>query len=132
MKKDIFKFGVFFLLLTTSIVALSGCKDEEPNKADFIGNYSVMDVCNGDDATYVIMIGDVSGSEDAVTIKNLWDWEETMNGTISGNTITIPSQLSDGLTFSGSGELSGNTLVITYTAVDNVGTENCVASATKQ
>jgi len=132
MKTITFNLRFYVLLITSSLVIFSGCNDDddEITKADFIGSYSVVDVC--DDNPYDITIEDVSGSDDAVTITNLWDWEEQMSATVNGSTITIPSQLADEVTFSGSGELSGNTLVITYTAIDIIGTENCVATASKQ
>ncbi len=134
MKKITFNLSFYLLLLAVSMVAFSGCKDDddEPNKADFIGAYNVSEVCDGVTYTYSLSIADVTSSDDGVTITNLWDWEEVMDATINGSTLTIPSQLSDGITFAGTGELSDNTLVITYTAADNTDSESCVATATKQ
>lgn len=133
MKRITSNLGSYLLLLAVSMITFFGCQDgEDLNKADFIGSYAVAEVCNGNNVAYTLTIADVSGTDDVVTITNLWDWEETMNATISGSSITIPSQLSDDFTFSGSGELSGNTLVITYMVDDNSGVENCVATATKQ
>ncbi len=77
-------------------------------------------------------IAEVNGSDDEVTITNLWDWEEVMTATVSGSTLTIASQEADEVTFAGSGTLSDNTLVITYTAVDDTDSESCVATATRQ
>ncbi len=134
MKKNILNLGLYFLLLSaTLLVVFAGCKDdEEVNKADFIGTYSVIELCNGNNASYTLTIGDVVDSDNQVTVTNLWDWEETINATISDNVLTIPAQLSDGITFTGSGELTGSTLVINYTAVDNLDTETCMATATRQ
>ena len=134
MKKNILHLGLYFLLLSaTLLVVFTGCKDdEEVNKADFIGIYSVTEVCNGNNASYTLTIGDVADSDNEVTVTNLWDWEETINATISNNTITIPAQLADEITFTGSGELTGTALMINYTAVDNLDTETCVATATRQ
>jgi|GEM_PF-916557 len=134
MKKFTFTLSFYLLLLAASMVAFSGCKDDddEPTKADFIGVYNVSEVCNGVTYPYSFSIADVSSSDDGVTITNLWDWEEVIDATVNGSTITIPSQVADDATFSGSGELSGNTLVITYTAVEDMETESCVATATKQ
>ncbi len=133
MKKNILNLSLYTLLLTiTILIAFAGCDtDEALNKTDFIGSYSVTEVCNGNNAGYTLTIADVEGSDNAVTITNLWDWEETINATISDNVITFPAQLADEITFAGSGELTGTTLVINYTAVDNIDTENCVATATR-
>jgi len=122
------------LLLAASMVTFLACQDDddEPNKADFIGTYDVSEICNGISYPYTLSIEDVSGSENEVTITNLWDWEEVMNATVDGSTITIPSQLTGEVTFTGTGELTDNTLVITYTAVDDTDTESCVATATQQ
>ena len=134
MKKKTLNLGLYFLLLSvTSLVVFVGCKDDESvNKADFIGSYSVTEVCNGNNAGYILTIGDVVGSDNEVTVTNLWDWEETINATISDNVLMIPAQLADEVTFTGSGFFSGADLVITYTAVDDLGTENCAATATRQ
>lgn len=134
MKKNILNLGRYFLLLSvTLLVTFVGCNtDEEVNKTDFIGSYSVSEICNGNNAGYTLTIEAVEGSDNQVTVTNLWDWEETINATISDNIITIPAQLADEVTFTGSGELTGTTLVINYTAVDNLDTETCVATATRQ
>lgn len=133
MKKNILNLSLFAIFLSiTILVAFAGCNDdEEVNKTDFIGSYSVTEICNGNSAGYTLIIADVEGSDNAVTVTNLWEWEETINATISDNRITIPAQLADEITFTGSGELTGSTLVINYTAVDNLDTENCVATATR-
>jgi len=132
MKKITFNLKFSLLLIIAFLVAFSGCNDDDDiSKADFIGSYMVEDIC--DDNPYTMTISDVSGSDDAVTITNLWDWEEQMSATVNGSALIIPSQVADEVTFSGTGIFSGgNTLTITYTAIDNIGTENCLATATKQ
>ena len=134
MKKNILNLGLYFLLLSaTLLVVFAGCNDdEEVNKADFIGSYSVTDLCNGNTVNYTLTIGDVADSDNQVTVTNLWEWEETINATINDNILTIPAQLADEVTFTGSGELTGTTLVINYTAVDVLETQTCVATATRQ
>ncbi len=132
MKENTFNIQFYLLLLTVSLVAYSGCQDEEEiTRADFIGSYQISEVCNGVTDDYVLTIAAATDSNDGIVITNLWNWEEQMAGTVSGEVITIPSQIAEDVSFIGNGNLSGNTLTITYSAVDGAINETCVASGNK-
>ncbi len=134
MKKNTSNLNFLLLLLVASMVTFFGCKDDDDDlsRADFVGTYDVAEICNNMSFSYTLSIAEVNDSDDEVTITNLWDWEEVMTATVSGSTLTIASQEADEVTFAGSGTLSDNTLVITYTAVDDTDSESCVATATRQ
>ena len=132
MKENTFNIQFYLLLLTASLIAYSGCQDEEEiTRADFIGSYQISEVCNGVTDDYVLTIAAATDSNDGIVITNLWNWEEQMAGTVSGEVITIPSQIAEDVSFIGNGDLSGNTLTITYSAVDGAINETCVASGNK-
>ena len=117
------------LLLTTS------CKDDDdaaPDRDQFYGTYSVVETCGGGNDTYNLTVSESATADDAILIDNLYNWGEVMNATINGDDITIPSQLSDGLTFSGSGSLADNTLTIGFQIGTTAGSDNCNAICTKQ
>ena len=97
----------------------------------FLGAFSAIETCGGGNDTYSITIIESGSSEDAVVLGNLYDWGEPLNATISGSNITIPSQLTSGLTFSGSGSISGNTLTINFTVSDGTNSDNCNAICTR-
>jgi len=133
MKKITLNIRFYFLVLTTSLVVFLGCEKEEAlTRADFIGSYQISEVCNGVTDSYMLTIAAEAGSDDGVVITNLWNWEEQMSGTVSGDVITIPAQITDDVSFAGNGELSGNTLTINYTVIDGGINETCVASGNKQ
>jgi len=133
MKRITFNLGFSFLLLTITLISFSGCQDdEEITRADFIGRYQISEVCNGVSDDYILMIAAAPDSEDGVILTNLWNWAEDMTGIVSGEVITIPSQIADDVTFSGNGDLSGNTLTLTFTVIDGGINETCNASGDKQ
>ncbi|MFK7808942.1 MAG: hypothetical protein AB8F74_14150 [Saprospiraceae bacterium] len=122
-------------LLAIALLVLFSCsKDDDSSTSitDFIGTYSVMEVCDGDNYTYNITITQVGTDDETIQIFNLWDWQESVAAKIDNNKISIESQVLDGVTFSGSGSLSDNTLTIDYTTIDGNINETCQAICEKQ
>lgn len=70
-----------------------------------------------------------------ITIRGLWNGSSTINVVAdidpSSNTIVIPSQVSNGTTFTGAGSYSGNQITISYTATSGIFTEQCSTIMTK-
>lgn len=102
-----------------------------------IGTYSTTESCSiSGDLAYNCAITTGSTS----TTVQLTGFGDYINGNIinatidcDSKTITIPSQaVTSGITISGSGTFSGNTLVINYTAVTSSNTESCTATLVKQ
>lgn len=119
---NLFKLSLVFTFCAFTLIS---CGDDDLDRDQFIGSYSVVDDC---DDPYILTISASTGDDDEITIFNLWDWDENMTASVSGNNLTIATQDSDGSTFSGSGSISGNTLTINY----NVDGDDCTAVCTKQ
>jgi len=116
---------LLFLVLSVALLFPACKKDEIPDRDKFLGVFSVIETCGNGNDTYDLTISESGSSENAVVVVNLYDWEESMSATVSGNVITIPSQLSDGLTFSGSGTITDNTLTINFTVSNATNSDNC-------
>ena len=65
---------------------------------------------------------------------NFGDAGININGTVSGHTLTVPSQTQFGVTVSGSGTFNNKAIVLTinYTAVAGGPTDSCTDTFTKQ
>ncbi len=100
----------------------------------FLGTYDVTETCDGTTYNYNITINESSTSADGILIENFFDIGITVNATVSGNTLTIPTQIGQGTaaTFEGSGNISGNTLELSYTGIEAGVSLTCTADATKQ
>ena len=142
---------MFAMLLLSSTMFITSCsKDEAAIAANekFIGSYIVNDNCTADEIdcsgsqTYTMVIR-ASGSND-IYIDNYFRTFNNVFATVSGNTFTVSEVY--GITDktgteqwdinSGSGTLSGNSLVMSGHADDilfdySCGQVNCTASATK-
>jgi hypothetical protein len=119
----------YILIISCLGIFLSSCGDDSLTSEDYAGNYTVSEVCDGVTFLYSLSIADAGENE--IRITNLWDWEETMTATIDDDILTLPTQTLDDVEFNGSGTFNNNILTITYIAVDENITENCVATATK-
>lgn len=100
----------------------------------FIGNYSVQAQCSDSSYTYDISISAAQNGIAKVTIQNFGDMSTPVNATISGKIIELTESIYNNKTISGSGELSGYTLVIHYLSID-VSTNDsvsCSLTAIKQ
>lgn len=129
MKKSIY----FSILLLAVISITTSCKkDDMPDRDKFLGAYSVVETCGGGNDAYDLTIIESGSSEDAIVVANFYNWGGQLSATVDGNNITIPSQLNDGLTFSGSGTISDNTLTINFMVSDGTNSDTCNAICTRR
>lgn len=139
-------------LATFSGCATKGCTDETadnysadateddgtcvPARDKFLGTYSVQEACNSGNYTYNVTVVTSSGGDLKVIINNLGDFVNVIDAlaTVSGENITLDSEIYDGRSLTGSGSINGNVLTITYTITD-LGTgdaDQCTMTCTKQ
>ncbi len=104
-----------------------------PGRNDYLGTYNCADACTvSGTITYSNSIT-ASGVDPAgVVISSFSGYNQSINATINGNTITIPSQSFQGGTVSGTGTLNGTFTTITYTANFTIGGESEVCTGTMQ
>ncbi|MCB0581423.1 MAG: hypothetical protein KDD10_19190 [Phaeodactylibacter sp.] len=125
--------SLFSLAAAILVLSAFGCKkDEELARIKFLGAYSVVETCGSGNDSYEIIIIESGSSDNAIVINNLYDFGESVSATVSGNSVTIPSQLLSGITYSGNGTISGSTLTINFTVSDSVDSDNCNAICTRK
>ena len=136
MSKKLFFLPALFLgafLMFTATSCGDDCKFEQK---DFVGSYNVSEDCSASPAaSYNVTI--VANGETDVKLTNFWGlFSNSVNATISCETITIPRQEPDGDKFfvEGSGfieKTDGNiTINVTYTVTDetdaaSIKSDNC-------
>lgn len=110
-----------------------GAKCETEVRAKFLGSYNVNENCNSGNYTYSSSITPSANSVDAIVIGNLGNFNPQLNvrATVSGNNLNI-NDTQGGVSFSGSGNISGNTLTIIYTISQAGSTDNCTANCIRQ
>lgn len=106
------------------------CDTQE--RAKFISTYSVSESCTSGNYTYSITITNSSTDVTKVIIGNFGDFGVDIVATVSGSGLTIANQTVGGGTFSGSGQLSGNILTLTYTVTAGTDSDSCTMTCTKQ
>jgi hypothetical protein len=123
------------ILLTFALaipVLFNSCtKDKTDDRDAFVGTWQVSETWtnslgSGTD-NYTMTIAVSSTASNAVLITNFAGVGYTASATISGSSITIPVQISSGDSFSGSGSISGSTLIFNYSVVDGW-TASCTAT----
>lgn len=97
----------------------------------FIGSYNVNENCDSGNWNYSISITESSSSFNAIVISNFGDYSVNVRAVVSGANITF-NDTQSGITFSGSGNISGNTLTIIYTASSGGNTDNCTKTCIRQ
>ncbi len=116
----------FFTLLMLFVLVSCGKDDNE----QFVGVYTGTSLCDGEDEAYptIITITAVDKSAEKVIVKIDSDGEsESLNGTVSGDKLTIPKQVIDvNDEISGEGSLKDKTLTIAF-IVDG----NCTFTGSK-
>jgi hypothetical protein len=155
---------IFNLLLVMAIattISLTSCKTEgctDPTatnydeKADtddgsctferdlFLGTYNnIIETCSGIDPSspYSITISASSSNTVSVNISNFGNASVTVDGTVSGTSLSIPSQtFTDSfgtftLAGNGSTNASGTTLTMTYSYIQDGVTSSCSFTASK-
>lgn len=100
-------------------------------RTKFFGTYAFSETCSpsGPDS-YTVTVNTSSTAVTDIKISNIYNQGIIVNASISGSTLTIPSQAFGSATISGSGTISGNTLNLTYT-VTGATTDSCNGSGTK-
>ncbi len=71
-----------------------------------------------------------------VVISNFYGVGASVSGVVNGSSINIPNQTvnaqGNAFTFSGSGQINGNILTLTYNVAVGTDSESCSATRTKQ
>ncbi len=122
-----------FLLLAGTVLLTTSCeKDEIPARQKFLGSYQVNENCNSGSYTYSINIVESASSDDGIIMQNFGNFQSTINvnATVNGDNISF-SVTQDGVTVSGSGTITGNTLTIIYQAAGGFD-DSCTATCIKQ
>lgn len=105
-------------------------------RAKFIGTYNVTEACTSGNYTYTMSATASSSGILNIVFSNFAGVGATINATANGNSLTIPNQTVDvsgvSATFSGSGQIAGNILTISYTLSAGGTTDPCTATCTKQ
>lgn len=98
----------------------------------FLGSYQVSEACTTGNYSYSVTIVESVTAPNMILIQNFGNFATTVNvpATVSGENITF-NYTQDGVTFSGSGSITGNTLVIIYQASGGF-TDSCTMTCIKQ
>ena len=97
----------------------------------FLGSYNVNENCSSGNYSYAISITPSTSNETQVIITNFYESGDNVRATVSGSSIEF-NDTQSGITYSGTGTISGNTLTIIYTASAAGQTDNCTKTAIKQ
>jgi hypothetical protein len=135
------KNSTFIAFVFCMATGLTGC-DKIPDPevvSQFVATYSVTETWTENGATltkpaFTMTIVPSSRHNDVMLLNNFANYGAgiTVEGTISGNTITISQQtLSNSITVSGNGTLLIPTLTLTYTEIINGNSIVVNATATK-
>lgn len=106
------------------------CDTQERTK--FVAGYSVSESCTSGNYTYSVTVTTSTTGVDKIIVTNFGDYGIDVVGTVDGSSVTFANQTLSGLTLSGSGQLSGNILTITYTISQGSATDSCTMTCTKQ
>ena len=113
-----------------------GTNCETEVRAKFVGSYSVQESCQSGNYTFSMSVTSSSTGVSNIIINNFYDIGISVSASITGNSVTIPNQtINDqgvAFTVSGSGQLSGNILTLTYNISAGADSDSCTAPCTKQ
>ncbi len=126
-----FQFALICLLSCTIFLSTGCKKDKTPDRDKFLGSYNVNENCDTGNWSYAITITASANSDNAIVIGNFGDYNVNVRATVSGDNVNF-NDTQGGITFSGSGNISGNTLTIIYTASAAGATDNCTATCIRQ
>jgi len=105
-------------------------------RAKFLSTYNVTEACTSGNFNYQITITTSSAGVNRVIINNFGGYGVSVVGSVSGSSLTISNQQFDlqgnAATFSGSGQLNGLILTISYTISSGSSSETCTKTCTKQ
>jgi hypothetical protein len=102
----------------------------------FIGSWNATDSCQINNYTYTATIAASSSTVNQIIITNFGEYGTSffVKADISDMTFTVPQQIVEGITLSGSGVIntSTNTIVVTFNAEDELhNTDACTGIWTK-
>ncbi len=107
-------------------------------RAKFIGTYSTAESCTpGGNFNYTLTVTTSGTGVSNVILNNFYGVGAIATATVSGSSITIPNQIINitglgAVTASGSGQISGNIMTISYSLVWGTDSDACTATCTKQ
>lgn len=105
-------------------------------RAKFLGVYNVSESCTSGNYTYQININTSASGVANVVIGNFGGVGASVIASVNGSAITIANQTIDvqgtPVTFSGSGQISGSILTISYTLSAAGTSDPCTSTCTKQ
>lgn len=118
-------------------IGYEGENCETSQRAKFIASYNVDESCNQTgNFNYSITIATSAVSVNNVVINNFYGVGASVSGVVNGSSINIPNQTvnaqGNAFTFSGSGQINGNILTLTYNVAVGTDSESCSATCTKQ
>ena len=103
------------------------------SRAEFLASYTVSESCTSGNYTYNVTVSTSATGMDKVVVQNFGDYGVDLVGTVDGNSVTFASQSGGSTaTFSGSGQIAGTILSITYTVTDGTDSDSCIMTCTKQ
>lgn len=106
------------------------CDIEE--RAKFYGTYTGNETCTTGSDNYQVTVTSNSAGITSVSISNIYNQSFIVSGTVSGTSVSIPSQsVGSSTTVSGNGSISGNQLTITYEISSPLGTNSCTYIGSK-
>jgi hypothetical protein len=114
-----------------------GTNCETEVRAKFIAVYNAQESSTvWGNSNFEIVISSSANDVSKVIISNFYASNATVVATVSGNSMTIANQTVNSslgsITVSGSGQLSGNILTLTYTVSQGSVSDPCTAICTKQ
>jgi len=138
---------ITFLALSVTSCKTEGCTDPEGVNYDadadeddgtctyardpFIGAFNVNENCDSGNYNYTMSVAESGTSVSDIVLNNFGDFGVNVRATVSGSNISF-NDTQNGISFSGSGSLSGSTLTIIYTASQAGYTDSCTKTAIKQ
>ena len=117
--KTLFNVKLLPLLFLGISLLVTSCGEKDPPapaRDKFLGSFNANASCSGGlNLSFASTITESSTSDDAIVISNFGNFNVNVRATVSGENISF-NDTQRGITFSGSGNISGNTLTIIYTA----------------
>lgn len=99
----------------------------------YLGTFKVNENCNSGNFTYNVTISAAVAGGEAVVINNLGNYGFNVNANIASGAKLIFSETQSTITFSGEGDINGNTLSIVYsTSSGGIIVDNCTLIGIKQ
>lgn len=111
----------------------SECGTEK--RAKFLGSWTATETCTSGNYNWTMTSTASSQGVTAFIFNNFAGYNGiNINATVNsnGSSITIPNQTVSGGTFSGSAQIVGNVMTLTYQLTANGQTDNCTATCTRQ